>query len=346
MSGKGAPSPDYLCTSCRAPVSRQDAGYHCGNCGRSFPVICGIADFRLAPDRYLSLEDERAKAERLHDFARRHSFARTVAEYYRITGDVPEKMAQRYARYVMAGEARGHAMLPALLAGQRKPELPLLDAGCGAGGLVVAAARAGHRVSGLDIALRWLVIAAKRLDEEGLSAELICADIACPPFAEGRFDAVAAVDLFGHLPDEATGASAMLRLLAPGGRLLATSSNRYTLAPHPVAGLWGVGYLPGGLRRRYVIARRGFDTLRYFRFLSPGALGRTMKQAGFEDVRLEALAVAPETGAQRLRRLAIRLYRGLRAVPIANRLLLRLGPVFQLTARKPVAPFSDQRNSR
>ena len=341
MSGKGARSPSYLCTSCRAPVSRQDAGYHCGNCGRSFPVICGIADFRLAPDRYLSLEDERAKAVRLHDFARRHSFARTVAEYYHITDDVPDDMAQRYARYVLAGEARGREMLPSLVTGQGV----LLDAGCGAGGLVVAAARVGHRVTGLDIALRWLVVAAKRLEEEGLSAELICADIACPPFAEGRFDAVAAVDLFGHLPDEATGASAMLRLLAPGGRLLATSSNRYTLAPHPVAGLWGVGFMPGGLRRRYVIARRGFDTLRYFRFLSPGALGRTMKQAGFEDVRLEALAVAPETGAQRLRRLAIRLYRGLRAAPVANRLLMRLGPVFQLTARRPVARFSDQRNS-
>ena len=341
MSATGTPAPAYQCTACRAPVVRQDAGYHCAACGRSFPIICGIADFRLASDRYLSLDDERAKAERLHAFACDHSFAETVAEYYRITDDVPDDMAQRYARYVLAGEARGRVMLPSLVSGQGV----VLDAGCGAGGLVVAAARAGQRATGLDIALRWLVVAAKRLEEEGLSAELVCADIACPPFAEGRFDAVAAVDLFGHLPDEATGASAMLRLLAPGGRLLATSSNRYTLAPHPVAGLWGVGFMPGGLRRRYVIARRGFDTLRYFRFLSPGALGRTMTQAGFEDVRLEALAVAPETGAQGLRRLAIRLYRGLRAAPVANRLLMRLGPVFQLTARKPVAPFSDQRNS-
>jgi 2-polyprenyl-3-methyl-5-hydroxy-6-metoxy-1,4-benzoquinol methylase len=343
MSASTPRSPSYLCPACRASVARQDAGYHCPQCGRTFPIICGIADFRLAPDRYLSLADERAKAERLHRFARDHSFAETVAEYYRITDDVPPAMAERYARNVLAGENRASEVLSTLVAGQGN--LPMLDAGCGAGGLVVAAARAGHRISGLDIALRWLVIAAKRLEEEGLDVELVCADIAHPPFPEATFDAVAAIDLFEHLPDTAPGATALYQLLAPGGRLLATSANRHTLAPHPVAGLWGIGYLPAELRRRYVMARRGIDTLRYLQLLSPRMLKNCAKRAGFEQVRLDPLAVSPAIGGSALRRLAIGCYRALRTAPFTNRLLLHLGPVFQLTARKPVASISNQRNS-
>ena len=71
-----APGPaGLLCPRCRAAVARDAEGYACPSCGAQYPVLCGIPDFRLAPDRYLSLEDERSKARRLHDFAASHSFA-------------------------------------------------------------------------------------------------------------------------------------------------------------------------------------------------------------------------------------------------------------------------------
>ena len=149
----------YLCPACRTSVVQQAAGWHCAACDRTYPILCGIADFRLAPDAYLSLADERAKALRLHEFAQGHTFDETVAEYYRITDDVPPDMALRFAAYVRAGVARGAGVL-----GRLGPAGgPLLDVGCGAGGLVVAAAMTGQQVTGLDIALRWLVIAQKRL---------------------------------------------------------------------------------------------------------------------------------------------------------------------------------------
>lgn len=319
----------YLCPACRTAVTRQETAWHCPACARHYPILFGIPDFRLAPDRYLSLADERAKAALLHAFAQFHTFDETLAEYYRITGDVPPDMAQRFAAYVRGGVARGESGLDRLGA-----EGPLLDAGCGTGGLLVAAASAGQQVTGLDIALRWLVIAQKRLQEAGLTAELICADITAPPLPPDSFARIAASDLFEHLPDQADGAQALRRLARPGARLLVTGANRFTLAPYPLAGLWGVGFLPAGLRRKYVIRRRGFDTLRYAVLTSPGQMARLLRAAGFARVRACAINVpAGRTGsASPLQIHAISIYKRLRTVPLAGKIMTLTGPAFEITA--------------
>ena len=337
----------YLCPACRSPVQRQSGAWHCAACGKTYPILFGIADFRLAPDPYLSLADERAKAARLHAFAQGHSFAETVAEYYRITDDVPPAMARRFAAYVHAGAARGQGVLDRLggpdpgVGPDAGPDAgPLLDAGCGAGGLVLAAAGAGQDVTGLDIALRWLVIARKRLDEAGVQADLVCADIAAPPFAPGRFARITAIDLFDHLPDQTGSAQTLHALLRPGGRLFASGANRYTLAPYPLAGLWGVGFLPTGLRRRYVIWRRGFDTLRHARLTAPQGLAGLLRRAGFGGLRLRALDIPPDrmqTGS-RLEKFTLRLYRHLRTVPVIRGLMVLTGPAFEIQAQKISAP--------
>lgn len=328
-----APGPaGLLCPRCRAAVARDAEGYGCPSCGAQYPVLCGIPDFRLAPDRYLSLEDERSKARRLHDFAASHSFAETLAEYYRITDDVSPMMARRFADYVIAGEARGRAVLHRL-----GPARRLLDAGCGAGGLVLAAARAGVAVTGTDIALRWLVIAAKRLEEEGLGADLVCADIGQPPFPDAAFDRIAAADLFEHVPDAAVAAGSLLRLLAPGGMFYGTGANCRTLAVYPPAGLWGVGFLPPGLRRRYVTARRGIDTLRFLSMQTPGRLARILREAGFTAVRTAPMSVPADRAASAGagRRVILGAYRRLCGVPLARAGLLSLGPVFEIIAERP-----------
>ncbi len=331
----------YLCPACRTATVPHSAAWHCPACGRDFPVLFGIADFRLAPDPYLSLADERAKAARLHAFARGHSFEETLAEYYRITDDVPPDMALRFAAYVRTGVARGRAVLARF-----EPDGgAVLDAGCGAGGLLVAAAAEGRPATGLDIALRWLVIAQKQLEEAGLSAELVCADIAAPPFPDGRFAHIVAADLFEHLPDQARAAARIRALLAPGGRLFATGANRFTLARYPLAGLWGVGFLPRGLRRRYVTWRRGFDTLRHARPVSPAGLAGLLRRAGFQGVRtapaeLPADRIAALGGLQKGMATA---YSGLRSLPPARTMLVQVGPAFEIEAENPLRDASRAR---
>jgi SAM-dependent methyltransferase len=321
----------YVCPACRMPLNAAPAHWHCGTCGRDYPILFGIPDFRLGPDRYLSLDDERAKAARLHKFADDHSFAETLDEYYRMTDDVPPDMARRFAAYVHAGEARGDLALERLAPASG----PLLDVGCGAGGLLVAAARRGQDATGADIALRWLVIAQKRLNEAGLSAELVCADVHALPFDVAGFERIAATDLFDHLADQPAAARSLRRQLAPNGRLFVTGTNRFCLTPHPLAGLWGVGVLPRRLRSRYVIWRRGIDTLRHANLTSPWELGAVLRRAGLEKLTVSPISVPRiQVSDQSWRQnTIIRLYTHMRRLPLIRPLMVAIGPAFEVSAR-------------
>ena len=57
-------------------------------------------------DQYLSIEDERTKAGRLHEYAQGHDFASLVEYYYSITDDVTESLAAMFAAYVLNGHTR------------------------------------------------------------------------------------------------------------------------------------------------------------------------------------------------------------------------------------------------
>ena len=178
-----------------------------------------------------------------------------------------------------------------------------------------------------------------------MQADLVCADIAAPPFAEGCFARIAALDLFDHLPDQSGAAQTLHALLRPGGRLFATGANRYTLAPYPLAGLWGVGFLPAGLRRRYVIWRRGLDTLRHARLTAPHGLAGLLRRAGFGGLTVRALDIPPDRmqsgqiqSGSRLEKFTLRLYRHLRTVPVIRGLMVLTGPAFEIQAQKISAP--------
>lgn len=320
----------YFCPACREACTEMPDAWHCPDCERDFPVLFGIPDFRLSGDRYLSLDDERAKAARLYEFGRDHSFAELVEEYYRITDDVPPEMAKRYAGYVISGEIRGAEVLPRL----PRSDGRTIDIGCGAGGLVLAMARAGRAVTGTDIALRWLVIAKKRLEEAGQSADLVCADILAPPFPPESFNQAAALDLFEHVAPCSAVAAEIHHLLAPGGTLYATAANRFTPAAYPPAGLVGVGFMPEGLRRRYVIARRGLDTLRHLNMQTPRGLELCLSDAGFAPVDVMPMEIGPDRPLGPLARRIRPVYSWLRDRPVSRSILTAVGPVFEVLAER------------
>lgn len=327
--------PAFVCPRCRGPLLPEPDGFACTPCATRYPVLFGIPDFRLAPDPYLSLEEERAKAGRLHGLAAEMSFEALLDAYYAMTDDVPGPLATKFAAYVRGGVSRGETVLDRLAGAG-----PLLDAGCGAGGLLVAAGRQGRAATGLDIALRWLVIAAKRLEEEGLPADLVCADLRAPPFPDGSFGAIAAVDVLEHLGEQSQASEAIARLAAPGARLYVAAANRHTLAPYPLAGLWGVGVLPRGLRSWYLKARRGLDTLRNATPVAPTAVARRFRRAGLTVQVLAPLEIRPAYGTALgpLARRALPLYAKLRTAPGLGRLIVQASPAFELILVKPEGP--------
>ena len=98
--------------------------------------------------------------------------------------------------------------------------LRFVDVGCGAGQLVIPAARAGVKSTGVDIATNLIEHARGRANKEGLSAQFDEGDAEQLPYEDGAFDVVGS--LFGAMfaPNPAKVASEMARVCRPGGRLL------------------------------------------------------------------------------------------------------------------------------
>ncbi|MDQ4129331.1 MAG: class I SAM-dependent methyltransferase [Actinomycetota bacterium] len=96
----------------------------------------------------------------------------------------------------------------------------MLDVACGAGQISVPAARAGARVTGVDIATNSIERARARAREEGLDARFDEGDAEELPYDDASFDVVASLfgAMFAPRPDRV--AAELVRVCRPGGRIV------------------------------------------------------------------------------------------------------------------------------
>jgi SAM-dependent methyltransferase len=206
----------------------------------------------------------------------------------------------------------------------------VLDLGTGPGGALVAAA--GARCVGVDLSLAWLVVARRRLAGLGLDALLVAADACRLPVASGAFDLVLAFDLLEHVQDPRAMLGEACRVLSPEGRVVATTPNRLSLGPDPHHGLWGVGWLPRRLGRRWVAWRLGRPE-RFVTSESRRAIRRLAGRAG--EIRIEHPPIPSEDLALFApgKRALARLYNGLLALPGVSLALGPVAPFYRVTVR-------------
>ncbi len=98
-------------------------------------------------------------------------------------------------------------------------EKPLLDAGCGTGGLLarLAAAFPSRDLVGVDVASE----AVRRARRKVPRARLVVGSVSALPFPRGFFGAIVSCDVLCHcLVDEAAALAEFRRVLAPGGMLV------------------------------------------------------------------------------------------------------------------------------
>jgi 2-polyprenyl-3-methyl-5-hydroxy-6-metoxy-1,4-benzoquinol methylase len=100
------------------------------------------------------------------------------------------------------------------------PGTRLLDVGCGAGQIAIPAARAGVRVTGVDIALNSVEQARTRAQAEGLDVRFDEGDAEMLAFEDGAFDLV--VSLIGAMfaPRPERVAAELVRVCRPAGRIV------------------------------------------------------------------------------------------------------------------------------
>lgn len=135
-----------------------------------------------------------------------------------------------------------------------------LDVGCGEGGLLRAASRAGWQVTGTEVAPRQVAL----LTEEGLDVRL--GELADSDLESASFDVVTLVEVVEHVRDPGALIPAASRLLRPGGALYLSTPNGRGLAARVVGLRWSA---VSPVEHLQLLSVRGLHTLLGDSGLSP-----------------------------------------------------------------------------
>jgi SAM-dependent methyltransferase len=314
----------------------------CTRCDQRAPIRFGIPDLRGwgVSDPYISFDDDLRAAERLHERAQTGSFEEALASYYETNERVTPDQARRFIAGVLAAEDRSRAVLgewrdladgPVADANRRTT---LLDVGCGTGPLLVAASELDAGVIGVDIGLRWLVLARARLRDRGVSATLLCASADRLPLAASSIDLAASESLYENVPSAQAALTEAGRVLRAGGWLCLTTPNRWSLGPDPHVGLPLGGWLPDSVVAAWA-SRRGMLPPRR-RLLGARETRATLSRLPFSEVRLRPPPIAESQlrGASGTVRAAVSAYRTVAGSAVGRALLLAIGPSLLAVARR------------
>jgi ubiquinone/menaquinone biosynthesis C-methylase UbiE/uncharacterized protein YbaR (Trm112 family) len=326
----------FVCPACKGSLEQHPDSYRCAACARRYPIVCAIPDFRLVPDPYIGMEEDRKKGEMLSRAAETRTFEELIRFYYSVTPEDPPDLAEHWIAHALAELEIGTFTFDAYeLAGGR-----FLDLGCSTGAMLAAASHRCESVTGVDVAFRWLVAGACRLRELGVSATLVCANAEYLPFPGASFDRVTAVDLLEHVSQPQLAVNEAYRVSKPGAASLFLTNNRYAPLPDPQVRMWGVGLLPRRWQGPYVAFRRS-DLHRYrVAMRSAWEMKRLCRRAGYDSLTVEAAILhAPHLPGKRLQRLLV-FYNLTRRWPLIRALLKWVGPKLAVVAVHPAATDS------
>jgi len=320
------------CPVCRARLNRQPQGFQCLPCKREYRFVFGILDFRVSLPAGFDAGGDVELARLLSERERELDFPGLLHLYYRHHPEPSESLHKLHLAHLAGEEQQARAALDDLE--RRRPfarDDAVVEVGCGLGQYTAVAAERVEQAIGVDLSLAFLVLARKRLGGRGA---VVAAEAERLPFRDGSAAAVIAADVIEHVADQRRSIEEMGRLLIPGGFLFLSTPNRFSLAPEPHVGLWGIGYLPRRWARRYVRRRRrvAYDV----HLLSVFSLGRLLggEFPGPFRIRIPDLSPRQIELFPAWKRALAGLYRALRQLPVLRNVFYLLGPFFHVLAVK------------
>jgi len=320
------------CPLCKQKLESEKQAFSCSPCGRTYPVVLGIPDLRVYCDPYITVEQDHEKGRIVQAQAEHMSFAELLRFYWENVSlpPTPVDLREDFIRHVLSDETRVETFQQQLGDGKT-----CLDVGCGASSLVGLAQQKFDLVIGCDVAFRWLVLARKRLQEMGATANLVCCCADYLPFAAETFDLVTAISLLEHVRDARAVVRECGRVQGPGARLFVWMANRFSLAPEPHVGVWGVGFLPRRWMPGYVKWRRGLSYDKQY-LLSCFELRRIFKNARYESLTfsLPRVTDADLKGRSRFEKLGARFFRLLSSIPVFRWFMIPISPALLVLAKK------------
>ena len=319
-------------------VPNDDATLECTRCESRYPSCAGIPDLRVGEDPYLSRGDDLVAAQRLAARSDTLGFAALYASYYEGNDKVTPQQAAQFTRGVLAAAGRAEASLEswdAMGATGAGANGIVIDLGCGTAPLGIAMAQRGHRAIGVDVGMRWLILARRRAAEQDVDLPVVCANAEALPFGAGSCARVVGESVLENLADGSAALAECHRVLTRGGALCLTTANRHSLAPDPHLGVLAGGWWPERRLRAYAEARGQVFPVR--QLYSVGELEGVLARAGFESVRLALprFAQAQVASLSAPARGIVALYNVARQLPVTRDVVLRVGPTLVCTATRP-----------
>jgi len=167
----------------------------------------------------------------------------------------------------------------------------VLEIGVGLGSDFLRFVRAGARGTGVDLTQHAVELVRRRLDLEGLDADVLQADAEQLPFADASFDRIYSWGVLHHSPDTDHAVREAIRVLRPGGRLCVMLYARHSWVTY---GMW--------VRHALLAGKpwRGLADVLSRHMESPGTTAYTARElrsmfAGLDDVRVDQVSTSYDT---------------------------------------------------
>ena len=326
-----------VCPDCRGQLLLKEDECICSRCRRSFLTLLGVPDLRIATDTWIDYGADLDLARSLVAQFADATSAELVGRVWESRAAIPEDLLKRRIREIAQAQSNYLAELsPGGWIGQLLDQHEVrtcLEVGSGTGAFLGAVSRHALRVVGVDVSMSWLVVARKRLEEQGISCQLVCACVEQLPFEDAAFDLAVSLDVLEHVSDRDRMVQELRRTSRTGGLVICSTPNRFSLSPEPHVGLFGVGYLPRHLMQKYVSCRRGMSYEHTYP-LSRRDL-RGLFQRGFTcSIRLPRLREADIETFSRPKKLAAKLYNGAIGFRVFRLIVAPIAPFFHVIAIK------------
>ena len=167
-----------------------------------------------------------------------------------------------------------------------RPASRILDIGCGTGSVIRAAARRGHRCTGIDISEAMIEAARAIAAREGVNADFICADAQTHDFAPESFDMI--VSRFGVMffDDPVAAFANLRRSVCSGGTLRFAAWRSAQDNPFMTAAERAAAPLVPQMPVRQP------DAPGQFGFADQHRVARILKESGWRDIEVLPIDVA------------------------------------------------------
>lgn len=166
----------------------------------------------------------------------------------------------------------------------------VIDIGCGAGILTESMAKAGAKVTGIDLNDTLIDVAKLHLQDTGAEAEYLT--ISAEEIAKQRpqqYDVVTCLEMLEHVPDPASVIQACASLVKPDGHVFFSTLNR-----NPKSYLFAI------IGAEYFLKILPKNTHDYSKFIRPSELGAWARESNLQPKDITGINYNPFTKSFRL----------------------------------------------